>query len=170
VAPAVRSRSDRRSCSTRGYSILLGETGTQIVNSVASSRPRYDAITSFEPVVVLDTSAIAIVVNPAVPASTLKEFIAYAKASSGRVSYGSPGAGTMSHLAGELLKSLAGLPDLLRLTYRGAAPAIADAVGAQVAMITRNVTGQVIVLHRAGKIRILAVTSPTRLPAAPEIA
>jgi tripartite-type tricarboxylate transporter receptor subunit TctC len=152
-----------------GYTLLLGNTGTQIVNSVASSHPRYDAIASFEPIAILGTSAIAIVVNPAVPASTLKEFIAYAKANSGKVSYGSPGAGTMSHLTGELFKSLAGLPDLLHVPYRGAGPAIADAIGGQVAMITPNLTGHVIELHKAGKLRILAVTSPARLPAAPEI-
>jgi tripartite-type tricarboxylate transporter receptor subunit TctC len=152
-----------------GYTILLGNTGTQVINSLASTHPHYDAIESFEPIAVLGTSAIAIVVNPAVPANTLKEFIAYAKANSGKVSYGSPGTGTTSHLTGELFKSLAGLPDLLHVPYRGAGPAIADAIGGQVAMITPNVTGQVIELHKAGKLRMLAVSSPTRLAAAPDI-
>jgi tripartite-type tricarboxylate transporter receptor subunit TctC len=107
-----------------GYTILLGNTGTQVINSLASTHPHYDAIESFEPIAVLGTSAIAIVVNPAVPANTLKEFIAYAKANSGKVSYGSPGTGTTSHLTGEMFKSLAGLPDLLHVPYRGAGPAI----------------------------------------------
>jgi tripartite-type tricarboxylate transporter receptor subunit TctC len=104
-----------------------------------------------------------------VPAKTLTEFIAYAKAGSGKVSYGSPGVGTTSHLTGELFKSLAGLPDLVHVPYRGAGPAIADAMGGQVAMITPNVTGQLLELHKAGKLRILAVTTPKRLPAAPDI-
>jgi len=152
-----------------GYTLLLGNTGTQVVNPIASTHPPYDAMTSFQPIVILGTSAVAIVVNPAVPANTLKEFIAYAKANSGKLSYGSPGVGTTSHLTGELFKSLAGLPDLLHVPYRGAGPAIADAIGGQVQMITPNVTGQVIELHKAGKLRILAVSSPTRLAAAPDI-
>jgi len=152
-----------------GYTILLGNTGTQVVNAIASTHPHYDALTSFEPIAVLGTSAVSIVVNPAVPAKTLTEFIAYAKAGSGKVSYGSPGVGTTSHLTGELFKSLAGLPDLVHVPYRGAGPAIADAMGGQVAMITPNVTGQLLELHKAGKLRILAVTTPKRLPAAPDI-
>jgi tripartite-type tricarboxylate transporter receptor subunit TctC len=99
----------------------------------------------------------------------VKELLDYAKANPGKLSYGSPGAGSMSYLAGELFKSLTSLHDVLHVPYRGMGPAIADAIAGQVAMITPNVTGQIIELHNSGKLRLLAVTSPERLGAAPQI-
>ena len=152
-----------------GYTILIGNAGTQIVNPTATSRSTYDPLTSFEPIAVLGLSAIGIVVHPSVPATTLQELIAYAKANPGKLSYGSPGAGTMSHLSAELFKSLAGTPDILHVPYRGGGPATADAIAGQIPIITPNVTGQTIELHKSGKLRLLAVTSPRRLGAAPDI-
>ena len=152
-----------------GYTILIGNAGTQIVNPTASSRSIYDPRTSFESIAILGVSAIGIVIHPSIPATTLREFIAYAKANPGKLSYGSPGAGTMSHLSAELFKSLSGTTDILHVPYRGAGPATTDAIAGQVPMITPNVTGQTLELHRSGKLRLLAVTSPTRLSAAPDI-
>jgi len=104
-----------------------------------------------------------------VPAQTLKEFIAYAKANPGKLSYGHAGVGSIQHLTGELFKSLSQTPEIVPVPYRGTGPLITDIVGGQVQMGTPGVTGQVIELHRSGKIRVLAVTSPTRLVAAPEL-
>src|SRR5205823_10712867 len=107
--------------------------------------------------------------HPAVPAQSLKELIAYAKANPGKLSYGHAGIGSIQHLTGELFKSLAGTPDIVQVPYRGTGPLITDVVSGQVQMGTPGVTGQVIELHRSGKMRVLAVTSPARLVAAPEI-
>jgi tripartite-type tricarboxylate transporter receptor subunit TctC len=104
-----------------------------------------------------------------VPAQTLKEFVAYAKANPGKLSYGHSGAGSIQHLAGELFKTLAGTPDIVQVPYRGTGPVITDLVGGQVPMGVPGVTGQVLAFHRSGKMRVLAVTSPARLSAAPEL-
>src|SRR5512132_3766110 len=111
----------------------------------------------------------ALAIHPAMPARTLREFIDYAKANPGKLSYGHAGVGSLNHLTGELLKSLAGTPDIVHVPYRGSGPATADAIGGQVAMVTPAVTGGLLEFNRSGKLRILAVTSPNRLIAAPEI-
>jgi len=100
---------------------------------------------------------------------TLEELIVYAKANPGKLSYGHAGVGSIQHLTGELFKSLAGTPGIVDVPYRGTGPLVTDLVGGQVPMGTPGVTGQVLEFHRSGKLRILAVTSPTRLIAAPEL-
>jgi tripartite-type tricarboxylate transporter receptor subunit TctC len=85
------------------------------------------------------------------------------------MAYGSAGTGTFNHLSGELLKSLTGITDLPHVPYRGAGPAIADAIGGQIPMIIPAMTNQVLEFHRTGKLRLLAVTNPTRITTAPEI-
>ena len=106
---------------------------------------------------------------PSVPAQNLKELIDYVKANPGKLSYGSAGAGTMNHLSGEMLKSLTGITDLPHVPYRGAGPALADVIGGQIPMIIPAMTSQVLEFHRTGKLRLLAITNPIRLPVAPEI-
>jgi tripartite-type tricarboxylate transporter receptor subunit TctC len=103
------------------------------------------------------------------PVKTLGELAAYAKANPGKLSYGSAGAGTMANLAGELFKQLAGVPDIVHVPYKGAAPGIADLVAGHIPMMAANVSDSAIALHRAGKIRLLAAASAERVTAAPEI-
>ena len=112
----------------------------------------------------------AIAVHPSVQAATLKELVAYAKANPGKLSYGHPGVGSNNHLAGELFKSLAGIPDVTPVPYRGAGPVIPDLISGHVPIGIIGVSGQTLGFHRAGNIRILAVMSPQPLSAAPEIA
>jgi tripartite-type tricarboxylate transporter receptor subunit TctC len=111
----------------------------------------------------------AIVVNPAVPVHSLGELVAYVKANPGKLAFGSAGTGTLNHLSGELLKSLTGITDLPHVPYRGAGPAIADAIGGQIPIIVPAMTNQVLEFHRTGKLRLLAVTNPTRIAIAPDI-
>jgi tripartite-type tricarboxylate transporter receptor subunit TctC len=85
------------------------------------------------------------------------------------MTYGSSGAGTMNHLSGEMFKSLTGITDLPHVPYRGAGPALADVMGGQIPMIIPAMTSQVLEFHRAGKLKLLAITNPERLPVAPEI-
>jgi tripartite-type tricarboxylate transporter receptor subunit TctC len=102
------------------------------------------------------------------PAHTLKELIDYARANPGKLSYGHAGVGSLNHLTGELLKWLTAT-DIVQVPYRGSGPATADTLSGQVSMVTPAVTGPLLEFHRTGKLRILAVTSPARLVAAPEI-
>lgn len=154
---------------TDGYTLLLGNTSTQVLNPLSMAKPPYDPLKDFVPITIVAISATSIVVNAAVPAKTLKEFIAYAKANPNKISYGSAGAGTLTNLTGEMFKHLTGLSDIVHVPYKGAGPGIADLVSGHIPMMTPNVTGQLLELHRAGKVRILAVTSPERLKGAPDI-
>jgi tripartite-type tricarboxylate transporter receptor subunit TctC len=152
-----------------GYTILLGGSSTHITEALLKSRPLYDPLKDLEPISNIAVSAFALAIHPSVPAKTLGEFIDYAKSNPSKLSYGHAGVGSLNHLTGELFKSLAGLPGLVHVPYRGSGPATADTVSGQVTMVTPAVTGQLLEFHRTGKLRILAVTSPKRLIAAPEI-
>jgi tripartite-type tricarboxylate transporter receptor subunit TctC len=136
-----------------GHTILLGSTSTMVLNPMTMARVPYDAVKDFTPVAILCVSTTSIVVHSSVPAKTLKEFIAYAKAKPD-LSYGSAGAG---------------LNGLVHIPYKGAGPGISDLVSGHIPAMTPNITGQVLALHNSGKIRILAVNAPQRLKAAPEI-
>ncbi|TCR63690.1 tripartite tricarboxylate transporter substrate binding protein [Bosea sp. BK604] len=152
-----------------GQTLLFGDTSSLTIAPYMKDNPPYDALTDFLPISMLATSSTSVVVHPNIPANSLKEFIDYARKNTGKLSYGSAGVGTVTHLAGESLKQRAGLPELDHVPYRGAGPALNDVVAGMVQVATPNITGQVLELHRAGKIRILAVLSPQRLAAVPEI-
>ena len=152
-----------------GYTLLLGGGGALVLTPIASSRPPFDPIRDFEPIALLVTTGLAIVVNPSLPVRTLSELIDYARSNPGKLSYGSAGVGSMNQLTGELFKSLTGSADVVHVPYKGGGPAITDLISGQIPIATPNVTAQIIELHRAGKLRILAVTAPERLAAAPDI-
>jgi tripartite-type tricarboxylate transporter receptor subunit TctC len=152
-----------------GYTILLGGTQTHINEALLKSRPLYDPVKDLDPIASVASNCIAVAVHPSVPVGSLKELIAYAKANPGKLSYGHTGVGSIQHLTGELLKSLAETPDIVQVPYRGTGPAIADLISGQVPMGIVGVTGPFLEFHRSGKTRILAVTNPTRLRVAPEL-
>src|SRR6266540_6439864 len=162
AATVARARPD-------GYTLLLGGTLPHINEALLKSRPLYDPVKDLDPIASVAVNFLGIAVHPSVPIQNLKELIVYAKANPGKLSYGHAGVGSTNHLTGELFKSLAGVPDIVQLPYRGAGPAISDLISGQIPMAVVAVTGQVIELHRSGKIRVLAVTSPVRLTAAPEL-
>ncbi len=152
-----------------GYTILLGNTGTQVIHPLAASRSTYDPIKSFEPISILGVTAVGVAISPSVPAQTLSEFIRYAKQASKGLSYGSPGVGTLSHLTAELFKSLARCPDIVHVPYRGVGPAVTDLISGRLQLMMPNITAQVLQLHKTGKLRLLAITSVTRISAAADI-
>jgi tripartite-type tricarboxylate transporter receptor subunit TctC len=151
-----------------GYTILLGGGGALVITPVAASRPLFDPVRDFEPIAILVTTGLAIVVHPSLPVSNLRELLDYAKGNPGKLSYGSAGVGSMNHLTGELLKTRSGA-DIVHIPYKGAGPALTDLISGQIPIVSANVTGQLIELHRSGKPRILAVTAPNRLIATPDI-
>lgn len=152
-----------------GYTILLGNTSTQVLNPTIMPKQPYDPIKDFATIDIIAISATAEIVHSSVPVKNLKELIDYAKANPGKLSYGSAGAGTVTNLAGEMLKYLAGNLDIVHIPYKGANPGISDLISGQIPMMTPNITGQLIELHKSGKIRILAVNTPTRLKALPDV-
>jgi len=152
-----------------GYTLLLGGTQTHVNEALLKNRPLYDPVKDLDPITGVAVYFFAIVVNPAVPARTLKELIAYAKANPGKLSYGHAGVGTTQHLSGELFKSLTGTPEIVPVPYRGTGPVIADVVGGQIPLGLPGLTAQLLEFHRSGKLRVLAVTSPARLPSASDL-
>jgi len=162
AAQASRARPD-------GYTLLLGGATTHITEALLKNRPQFDSLKDLEPISGIAITAFALAVHPAVPVNDLNELIAYAKANPGKLSYGSAGTGSLNHLTAEAFKLRVGLPDLIHVPYRGAGPAIADILAGQIPMIVPAMTNPVLELHRAGKLRVLAVTHGTRLAAAPEL-
>lgn len=153
-----------------GYTVLLGNTSTQVVNPLMSASVPYDPVKDFAAVSVIAIASVSLAVNPSVPAKDLPGLITYIRSNSGKVSYGSPGTGTISHLAGEIFKDLAGLRELVHVPYRGAGPALQDLVAGHIPVLSNNVTDQALELHRAGKIRIVSVCAAKRLAELPDVA
>jgi tripartite-type tricarboxylate transporter receptor subunit TctC len=150
-----------------GYTILMGAVATHAINPTLYKSIGYDAIRDFAPITQVASTPNVLVVNPAVPAKDVKEFIAYAKANPGKLNFGSGSTGSAGHLAGELFKSMAGV-DMAHIPYKGAAPAMQDLVAGQVQLMFDNWSssrGQV----QAGKIRALAVTTAKRSALAPDL-
>ncbi len=152
-----------------GYTLLLGNTSTQVVNPMVMAKPPYDPVKAFKTVSVIANSAVAFAVHPSVPVKSLPELIAFIKANPAKASYGSPGTGTLTHLTGEIFKQLAAVPELAHVPYRGAGPGIADLVAGHIPMMLLNITSQGLELHRADKIRIIAVCTPKRIGVLPDV-
>jgi tripartite-type tricarboxylate transporter receptor subunit TctC len=152
-----------------GETLLFGNTSTQVLIPAIAEKPPYDPVKDFQAVYIMAIAPTSIVVHESVPARTLKELIDYAKANPTKLSYGTAGAGTMTHLAGELFKQLIGVPGITHVPYKGAAPGVADLASGHIPMMTPNVGGPLLQFHRTGKVRILAICSTKRLKAAPDI-
>jgi tripartite-type tricarboxylate transporter receptor subunit TctC len=149
-----------------GYTILMGATATHAVNPTLYKNIPYDAVKDFAPITQVATTPNILVVNPAVPASNVRELIAYAKANPGKLSFASGSIGSAGHLAGELFKAMAGV-DMVHVPYKGAAPAMQDLIGGQVNLMFDNLASSLAQV-RAGKVRALAVTTAARTSFAPE--
>jgi tripartite-type tricarboxylate transporter receptor subunit TctC len=152
-----------------GYSLLLGNGSTKVIIPLTTTNPPYDSVRDFQAVYCLITSSLAFVVSPSLPVKSLQQLIAYAKANPGKLSYGTPGVGTGNHLVGEMFKQQAGAMDIVHVPYRGMGPATNDLIGGQITMMIAVVSGQLLQLHQAGTLRILAVTTESRLAGAPAI-
>jgi tripartite-type tricarboxylate transporter receptor subunit TctC len=152
-----------------GYSLLLGNVSIQVIIPLASANPAYDTVRDLRAIYRLITSALAFAVHPSLPVNNLQELIAYAKVNPGKLSYGSPGVGTGNHLVGEMFKQQSGAMDSVHIPYRGIGPATNDLLSGQIPLMIAVMSGPLLQLNQAGKLRILAVTSESRLSAAPEI-
>ncbi len=150
-----------------GYTLLLAYSGYQVANPALYPRLDWHPVTSFEPIADLVHAAQAITVRKDFPANTLAEFIAYAKANPGKVTYASSGQGSIQHIGSEQLSMLAGVK-MVHVPYKGSGPATNDLIGGQVdAFIT---TPPAIVAHmKAGKVKVLAITSARRHASMPDV-
>jgi tripartite-type tricarboxylate transporter receptor subunit TctC len=150
-----------------GYTLLLVGSPNAI-NATLYENLGFDFIRDIAPVASLMRGGLVMVVNPSVPTRTLPEFIAYAKANPGKLSYGSAGVGGITHIAAELFKERAGALDILHVPYRGAAPALTDLLGGEVQLLFVNLAASGAYIG-TGKLRALAVTTATRSDALPDV-
>ena len=150
-----------------GYTILMAYTPEIAITQSLFKGMTYDPVKDLAPVIRVATTPMVLVAHPSLPAKNVKELVALAKSRPGQLPYASAGNGSPPHLAGELLKSMAGI-DMVHVPYKGAAPALADLLGGHVVMYF---TGMLAAMPhvKAGKLRALAVSTAKRSPAAPDV-
>ena len=149
-----------------GYTLLMVTT-PNVINATLYDNLNFNFIRDIAPVAGLTRDFLVMLVNPSVPVKTVPEFIAYAKANPGKLSMASAGNGSPQHIAGELFKIMTGV-DMVHVPYRGTAPALTDLLAGQVQVVFEIITVSIEYI-RAGKLRALAVTSPMRLEALPDV-
>jgi tripartite-type tricarboxylate transporter receptor subunit TctC len=150
-----------------GYTLFMSSIATHGINASLYKSLGYDPVKDFAPVTKIATVPNVLVVHPSVPATTVKEYMAWVNADAKNAFYASSGVGTSPHLSTELLKAMTGL-QLSHVPYKGSAPALADVVGGQVPMAIDNLPAA-INLIKAGRLRALVVTSPTRSIDLPDV-
>ena len=150
-----------------GYTLLLSEGATFVINPHLYTKLPYDPLKDFTPVVVLCQISPVIAVNASLPANSVEELIAFAKSRPGSLSYGSMGSGSYAHISMEQFKQLAGV-DIVHVPYKGSAPATTDLLSGRIGVMLVSLS--VVEPHaRAGKVRILAATTAKRLALRPEL-
>ena len=150
-----------------GYTLLLGAAGTLTILPNLQEKVPFDSVKDFVPIALVGSSPFVLAVSPTVPANTVAELTALAKASPGKLNFGSSGNGGAPHLAGELYKSMAGI-DIVHVPYKGLAPAITDLLGGQLQILFADV-GLIAPHLKAGKLKALAVTGKERSSVLPEL-
>jgi tripartite-type tricarboxylate transporter receptor subunit TctC len=150
-----------------GYTLGLGGTGTLAIDPTLYANAGYDPRKDFAPIGLIGTSALVLVINPSIPAHTVKELIAYAKANPGKLTYASAGVGSGIHLAAEYFRFQAGL-EMTHVPYKGSAPALNDLVGGHVSMYFSSLPPAV-ALVKEGRLRALGVTGLQRSPIFPDL-
>ena len=150
-----------------GYTLLLGNIAALAINVGLYAKMPYNPVTDFTPIMHTVDVNYVLVVHPSVPAQSVRELIAYAKANPGKLAYGSAGSGSLPHLACELFKSLTGT-QMIHVPYKGGGPMVTDLLGGSVQLVIADQAN--LMPHvKSGKLRALAVASPKRSAGAPEL-
>jgi len=150
-----------------GYTLVLGTVVAFAINMSMQKNPGYDPLRDFEPVSLIGTQDLMLLIHPSAPARSVKELVAFAKRKPGQLSYASAGNGTMGHLSGELFKRLAGI-DLLHVPYRGVSSLLVDVASGEVSMTFASLLAGS-TYASSGRLRALAVTGTKRSSKVPEL-
>lgn len=150
-----------------GQTLVLSPSGALVIQPWLYSNLGYDPVKDFTAISRVSTFDFAVTAGPAAPAGDIKAVMAWMKANPARANYGTSGAGTVPHFAGQLLGQAAGVP-MTHVAYKGGAPAAQDLIGGQVPLMV-DTASETIEHHKAGKVRILAVTGETRTKALPDV-
>jgi tripartite-type tricarboxylate transporter receptor subunit TctC len=150
-----------------GYTLLFSHVGPIAISPALVKEMPYDSVKDFSPITQVVSGPTILVVRPGIPATTMKELLAYAKANPGKLSYGSVGPASTTHLAGEMVKLMGGV-DILHVPYKGSAPVVTDMLGGQIDMAFINVAG-ILPQIQSGKVRPIAVSTLKRSSILPEV-
>jgi tripartite-type tricarboxylate transporter receptor subunit TctC len=159
TAAAARAKAD-------GYTLMLTADSAMVINPALYKSTGFDPLKDFEPVGTVATAGYVLVANPAFPAKNTAELIALAKQRPGKINIGSAGNGTLNHLIGEMLGKATGI-DLVHVPYKGSAAAVTDLVAGQVEVSVQSLPSSIAFI-RSGKVKVLGVVNPNRLPALPD--
>jgi tripartite-type tricarboxylate transporter receptor subunit TctC len=151
-----------------GYTLMLCQIASHAITPARSRKPSYDHIADFSFPSMIGKVPNVLMVHPSLPARTLREYIALARAHPGKINFGSSGVGASPHMAIELLKTMTRI-DIVHVPYKGAAAALADVIGGQIESSVGNLAGGPLAAIRAGKVRALGVTSAKRSLQLPEV-
>ena len=151
-----------------GYTLLMGAISTHSINTSLYSKLPFDPVKDFAPITQASIIPLVINAHPSLPVVNVKELIVLAKKNPGQLSYGSSGSGGGTHLAGELFKMMTGT-DLLHVPYKGLNPATIDVIGGNIPLVFNDLT-TAIQPYKAGRIKILGVSTAKRVPQIPEVA
>jgi tripartite-type tricarboxylate transporter receptor subunit TctC len=149
-----------------GYTLLMATSTTLAINKTLYKKLPYDPVKDFAPISLVAAVPFCLIINPTIPAKTLAEFIAYAKANPGQA-YGSAGNGSPQHLGAEMLRSAAGI-DIRHVPYRGSIPAMLDVIAGHIPFMVVDLQPALQQI-KEGKVRVLGVTTPKRVTVAPDI-
>jgi tripartite-type tricarboxylate transporter receptor subunit TctC len=149
-----------------GYTIMIATSTTLAINKTLYKKLPYDPVKDFAPISLVAAVPFCLIINPGIPAKTLTEFIAYAKANPG-LAYGSAGNGSPQHLGAEMLRSAAGI-DIRHVPYRGSVPAMLDVIAGHIPFMVVDLQPALQQI-KEGKVRVLGVTTPKRVAVAPDI-
>jgi tripartite-type tricarboxylate transporter receptor subunit TctC len=158
---------DAAAATPDGYTLLYSSASGLVIAPLLHPDAGYDPLTSYDPVALVAAGSNILVVNPSVPAKTVGQLVAYAKANPGKVNFSSGGIGVVPHLIGEMFKARAGI-DIVHVPYKGGGPSIADLVAGNVQM-TFEGTSILLPLIQSGKLRALAVTTAKRITQLPDV-
>lgn len=150
-----------------GYTLLMTISSSQAINPALYKNAGFDPVKDFRPISLIGAVPNVLLVNPSFPAKNLSELMALAKSKPGHYQYASAGNGTLNHLLGEMLNSMAGI-DLQHVPYKGVAPALNDVLGGQLPIVFASMPSSLAYI-KAGKLRALAVSGAVRSPALPDV-
>ncbi len=145
-----------------GYTLLVASTGPMVINPALMLRMPYDTLKDFAPITLVVVQPMCLVVHPSVPAKTVKEFVALAKAKPGQLNYASGGVGNGAHLAAEIFRSITGI-SIVHVPYKGAAPAVVDLVAGHVELMINSIS-VFLPYFKSERLRPLAVGADRRMP------
>lgn len=152
-----------------GHTLLIANTTTHVLNPLGNAKLGYDPLKDFSTLGIITLVPTGVAVHPSLPVKSLKELATLARRNPDKLSFGSAGTGSITHLTGELFKKINGDLKIVHVPYKGAGPGLTDLIAGHIPIYTPTISSAPLEYHKQGRLRMLAVCSEQRLPAVPEV-